>query len=117
MEKLTYKTQKELIEYSIKNEIPFEEILSKNGLDYNSLVYSDEAKIEDFSFSEFTPVNERKPVASNIPCVSFFSGAGGLDLGFKYDRLYSLLYWTGAVSRKRSCVWTVLLFNEEICEV
>ena len=73
MEKLTYKTQKELIEYSIKNEIPFEEILSKNGLDYNSLVYSDEAKIEDFSFSEFTPVNERKPVASNIPCVSFFS--------------------------------------------
>ena len=84
MEKLTYKTQKELIEYSIKNEIPFEEILSKNGLDYNSLVYSDEARIEDFSFSEFTPVNERKPVASNIPCVSFFSGAGGLDLGFKY---------------------------------
>lgn len=84
MEKLTYKKQKEMVEYSIKSGIPFEEILLKNGLDYNSLVYSDEAKIQDYSFPNFIPVNERKPITSDIPCVSFFSGAGGLDLGFKY---------------------------------
>ncbi|MBR6192703.1 MAG: DNA cytosine methyltransferase [Treponema sp.] len=93
MKKIDYKTQKELIDYSIKKEIPFEEVLSTNGLDYNSLVYSDEAKIADFSFPDFIPVNERKSVAPNIPCVSFFSGAGGLDLGFKcagFDTIFDV---------------------------
>lgn len=84
MERLTYKKQSELLDYSVRKEIPFEEVLSRNGLDYNSLVYSDEAKLEDFTFPDFVPVNERNAVAPHIPCVSFFSGAGGLDLGFKY---------------------------------
>ena len=84
MERLSYTHQKELLEQSIKNEIPFEEVLSNNGFDYNSLVYSDEAKMSDFSFPDFVPLNERRAVAPHIPCVSFFSGAGGLDLGFKY---------------------------------
>lgn len=84
MKKISYKYQKELLEYSIKNDIPFEEILSSKGIDYNSLVYADEASLNDFSFSKFIPINERKTVANNIPCVSFFSGAGGLDIGFKY---------------------------------
>lgn len=83
MPRLSYREQKELLEYALKNEIPLEDALAKNGCDYNSLVYSDEAKLSDFSFPDFVPVNERESVAPGIPCVSFFSGAGGLDLGFK----------------------------------
>lgn len=84
MERLTFKKQKEILDFSLTKEIPLEEVLKKNGFDYNSLVYSDEAKVSDYSFPDFIPVNERKAVANHIPCVSFFSGAGGLDLGFKY---------------------------------
>ncbi len=84
MDRLTFKKQKELLDFSLSKEIPFEDVLKKNGFDYNSLVYFDEAKLSDFSFPDFIPVNERKTVAPHIPCVSFFSGAGGLDLGFKY---------------------------------
>ncbi|WP_297701869.1 DNA cytosine methyltransferase [uncultured Fibrobacter sp.] len=84
MKRLSYRNQKKLLDYSIKTETPFEEILAQKGLDYNSLVYSDESSFEDFVFPEFIPVNERKMVAPHIPCVSFFSGAGGLDVGFKY---------------------------------
>lgn len=84
MPNLSYREQTEFLEYALKNEIPLENVLAKKGLDYNSLVYSDESKLSDFSFPDFVPVNERKAVAPHIPCVSFFSGAGGLDLGFKY---------------------------------
>lgn len=83
IKKITYKKQKELIDYSIKNEIPFDEVLFKNGLDYNSLVYSDETNASDFSFPDYIPLNERKTIASGVSCISFFSGAGGLDLGFE----------------------------------
>lgn len=91
MKKLSYKHQKELIDYSIQKETPLEEVLSKDGFDYNSLVYYDEAEISNFRFPTFIPVNERKAIAPKIPCVSFFSGAGGLDLGFKYAGFENIL--------------------------
>lgn len=84
MNRISYKWQVELLDYAITREIPFDEILSQYGLDYDALVYSDEAKLEDFHCQEFIPVNERMAVAPHIPCVSFFSGAGGLDIGFNY---------------------------------
>lgn len=81
--KLTYQQQNEILDYALSKDIPLEDCLASKGLDYDSLVYSDESKMEDFVFPDFVPVNERKVVAPNIPCISFFSGAGGLDLGFK----------------------------------
>lgn len=81
--KLTYQQQNEILNYALSKDIALEDCLAAKGLDYDSLVYSDESKMEDFVFPDFVPVNERKVVAPNIPCVSFFSGAGGLDLGFK----------------------------------
>lgn len=91
MDKLTYRHQKELIAYAISSETPLEEILFQNGFDYNALVYSDEAQIDDYSFPTFIPLNERKAEAPHIPSVSFFSGAGGLDLGFKYAGFDSII--------------------------
>lgn len=51
---------------------------------YDALVYADEASTRILSrLPDFLPVNERPKVANGIPCVSFFSGAGGLDIGFE----------------------------------
>ncbi len=83
MDKLTFSKQVELLDYAICHQLPFGDVLMENGFDYNSLIYSDGANAADFLFPDIIPVNEREKVAPHIPCVSFFSGAGGLDLGFK----------------------------------
>lgn len=82
--KLTYDKQKSIIEYCIANNIPLSSELAKQGYDYNSLVYCDEnGKSKLPLLPDFISVEDRKKVAHNIPCVSFFSGAGGLDIGFE----------------------------------
>ena len=51
---------------------------------YDSLVYHDEASSGVLRrLPDFVPVDERPAIAAPIPCVSFFSGAGGLDIGFE----------------------------------
>ena len=92
MERITYKQQKELMDYAIGHEIPLAKMLSDRGLDYNALVYADESRMDDFSFPDFVPVDEREAVAHGIPCVSFFSGAGGLDIGFRYAGFETLAF-------------------------
>lgn len=84
MKKIQYTQQVDIINQSIKSDIPLEVLLKEKGLSYDSLVYSDNANAEDYSFSSFTSIEERQKKHNGIPCISFFSGAGGLDLGFKY---------------------------------
>ena len=80
----SYEKQKTLIEQCIANNLSLSDELSKLGLDYDSLSYSNEEGIEKLSaLPDFIPVDERPKIASGIPCVSFFSGAGGLDIGFE----------------------------------
>ncbi len=75
--------QKHLISLSIEENIDFSVILSKHGMSYDDLVYSDFNKAKPKKYTDFIPVNERERIANGIPCVSFFSGAGGLDIGFE----------------------------------
>lgn len=91
MKKLTYNEQIKLLNEAKAKSVPFDEILISHGYSYNSLVYSDERDFKDYKFPNFTPIDERMPVAHDIPCVSFFSGAGGLDLGFKYAGFNNVL--------------------------
>lgn len=84
MKRLSYRQQIKLLDNAIARKIPFDEVLEQHGFSYDALVYSDEAKLDDFHYQDFIPVNERNSIAPQIPCVSFFSGAGGLDIGFKY---------------------------------
>ena len=63
-----------------------DEALASRGLDYESLVYADAESAPEWkpaSGEKFVPVDRRPAVAGGIPCVSFFSGAGGMDIGFK----------------------------------
>ena len=79
---LNFSFQETLIQKSIKEKVPLKKMLEENCLNYSDLRYSENLTIKpskpNVSFSSFLPLSEEK-----IPIVSFFSGAGGLDLGFE----------------------------------
>lgn len=81
-DEMAYREQFELIQRCINRGLDLEEELHARGLTYDWLVYSDEASPERYPCPPFIPLTERPALAEGIPCVSFFSGAGGLDLGF-----------------------------------
>lgn len=82
--KLTYSQQQIIVQHCIKNGVSLSDELVKLGLTYDSLIYRNENGRENLDkLPDFVPVNNRPKIASKIPCVSFFSGAGGLDIGFE----------------------------------
>lgn len=84
MIRLEYSKQEKLIKDCISSGKTLADVLTKAGLSYDSLVYSNETGVDSISsLPDILPVDERPKVASGIPCVSFFSGAGGLDIGFE----------------------------------
>ena len=83
MRKLTPQEQLSIIHESQQKQIALADLLKLQGLSYESLVYADNVQTSDGDRGVFVPVDERPKVAGGIPCVSFFSGAGGLDIGFK----------------------------------
>jgi DNA (cytosine-5)-methyltransferase 1 len=76
------KEQEKLISESIDSGVPFSEILAGKDLCYDDLLYKNYHNII-FSKSKYVPLENLKKPFNNIPTVSFFSGAGGLDLGFE----------------------------------
>lgn len=82
---MTPETQERLLYQSLQTGTKLSDILSLAGLSYEDLRYTDSADYghctqenNHLSIDDITPTGER------IPAVSFFSGAGGLDVGFKY---------------------------------
>jgi len=90
--KITLSAQRELLDECIRKEIPLAEALSQKGLTYDSLrycEYSDTAQKNEPS----EILDDTKKTPTSIPAVSFFSGAGGLNIGFEYagfDNLVSI---------------------------
>lgn len=83
MRKLSLVQQKEFLVESRKTGVSLADILKTDGFTYDSLVYQSSGNNRHAASIPFVPVNERPAVADKIPCVSFFSGAGGLDIGFE----------------------------------
>lgn len=83
MRKLSLEEQKRLIGESKETATPLSDVLEREGLSYESLQYEATGGKRIPETSSFIPVDERQRVARSIPCVSFFSGAGGLDIGFE----------------------------------
>lgn len=82
--KLDFKRQKALLSECVSSGADLADRLRARKLDYDSLVYADGAQADMLArLPDFKPVNERPSLAKGIPCVSFFSGAGGLDIGFE----------------------------------
>lgn len=77
-----YNYQKQLVEMATKTNTGFSQILSSVGLTYNDLVYK-YSNCKPYTGVAPLKLNDLKKHQNNIPLVSFFSGCGGLDLGFE----------------------------------
>lgn len=82
-EKISLKEQVALLKKCKDKGSDLNEELRKLGLTYDHLRYRiyTEGKV---LFSEHKSIEDYKQKNHGIPCVSFFSGAGGLDIGFEY---------------------------------
>ena len=83
MKRLSVNEQLNLIEFAVRKKHHLSDVLKERGLSYDSLVYSDGVCRFNRQVPDFVPVDERSRKPNGIKCVSFFSGAGGLDIGFK----------------------------------
>jgi DNA (cytosine-5)-methyltransferase 1 len=81
-DKLPLKEQLEVIEKCIANNQPLGDLLKQRGLTYDALRYMEYACSETISEAELLELRDKKTPC--MPAVSFFSGAGGLNLGFEY---------------------------------
>lgn len=78
--------QEDLLNYCIANNKHLDEELAKEGHTYDDLryaTYDSTETIPAFTFQEAMPIENVERFYDNIPAVSFFSGAGGLDIGFE----------------------------------
>jgi len=81
--KITLSSQKKILGDCIRKEIPLIEALSQKGLTYDSLRYYDYTDILP-QCEIIETLDDKEKLPSSIPAVSFFSGAGGLNIGFEY---------------------------------
>ena len=91
MSKLTVNEQVGILNRSVSTGIHLSVLLKEAKHNYDDLVYADNQYRLRRKLPDFVPVEERPPVANGKQCVSFFSGAGGLDVGFKYAGFHNLV--------------------------
>ena len=90
IKKIALSTQEEILNDCVIRDIPLADALIKEGLTYDSLryrVYSD--AVQHSESNEILDDIEKAP--ASIPAVSFFSGAGGMDIGFEYAGFNNLV--------------------------
>jgi len=82
VKKLTLQTQKKILKESIESGVSLADILSSKGWTYDDLVYENN-ELSASPSAEYIALDRFEKKQNGIPVVSFFSGAGGLDLGFE----------------------------------
>lgn len=82
MKPLTIQKQLALLRQSLRDDVDLADILEDEGYSYDDLLYRHNSdRVE--SCARYVTVDELQEARIGIPAVSFFSGAGGLDLGFE----------------------------------
>lgn len=74
--------QKKIIEKCLNDNVSLATMLETLGLSYDDLTYLDNSR-PDFPDHKYYALSDFAEKSTGIPMVSFFSGAGGLDLGFE----------------------------------
>lgn len=82
--KVYRETQERLLTQAVETSTKLCDILSVNGLSYDDLRYNDSFVELSDNETPFRCLDDIVPEEPIIPAVSFFSGAGGLNVGFKY---------------------------------
>jgi DNA (cytosine-5)-methyltransferase 1 len=82
-EKISIKEQTSLLKKCIDKGLDLNLELRKLGLTYDHLRYRNYKQTEIVS-KKYKSIEDLKQTQKGIPAVSFFSGAGGLDIGFDY---------------------------------
>jgi DNA (cytosine-5)-methyltransferase 1 len=75
--------QIDMLTDSIKRNIPLFQYLSDRGITYDDLVYTHYDSCLIPVKTKYYTLDDFKTKSHHIPVVSFFAGAGGLDLGFE----------------------------------
>ncbi len=81
--RLPFSEQEKMVNYSIIKKIKLSKVLEEKGYTYEDLRYRNTLPIQP-SLAEYRTLTDYDFPTNGIPTVSFFSGAGGLDLGFEY---------------------------------
>ena len=76
------KKQLELVEHCIANKLNLSQELKRVGMTYDELKYINHIKPHTIN-QRYYSLADFKKKEHGIPVVSFFAGAGGLDLGFE----------------------------------
>ena len=84
--KLDKKEQELLLLQSVQTGTILSDVLSLNNITYDDLQYADSFNIDrcNNDKKKHLSLDDITPSYEGIPAVSFFSGAGGLDVGFQY---------------------------------
>ena len=81
---MNIKEQETLLNYCIRKNADLDGELIKRGYSYNDLIYRHNINpMFTNNFADYQSVNDLAVKSHGIPVVSFFSGSGGLDLGFE----------------------------------
>ncbi len=82
IEPLAISKQEAILQSCIHDGVNLSEALAASGLSYDDLRYRHNKLIPP-SLATYQKIDSAEAESHNIPSVSFFSGAGGLDLGFE----------------------------------
>lgn len=82
--KISLTTQNDILEQSIQNNDDLSGILSQRGISYDSLRYEEYCDLPADCLAPIDTLDSIGKSTEGIPAVSFFSGAGGFDVGFEY---------------------------------
>lgn len=82
-DKLSLDEQQAILNYCISNNVPLQTELHRRGLTYDNLRYVEYGNLH-ISIGNNEILDDIDKPDGSIPAISFFSGAGGLDIGFAY---------------------------------
>ena len=93
MMKMNISTQDRILHQSVDEDIKLADLLESNHFQYDDLMYTDGLTFnnESYPFRPFELIDDVHKYRDNIPAVSFFSGAGGLDIGFRYAGFHNII--------------------------
>lgn len=84
--KIGIEEQNRILHHSIDQGVKLWELLEDRHYSYDDLLYTDDMRFEEQAnlFPHIDSIDDVPVYNEGIPAVSFFSGAGGLDTGFRY---------------------------------